>query len=574
MAGLYTGAKGLWGGFAGLLYGTTSLSTPPGLLADTTSTFTPAQLFAQGEPGAWYDPSDFSTLFQDVGGKTPVTAVEQSVGLMIDKSAALTLGPELATAPDLSWNGSAGIDTAPICSVTSGKMYVMSWTGLSTTAVSTVNIRVDTTAVIPAFGPTTATQPDYTTYFVAPATGTLQVYASANALSVGSYATVSVKEVLNMYAYQGTSGSRPVVSARKNLILNSLLAGGVSGTPGTAPTSWTQTAISAPVATYVADPEAANGYYVTVAVNSSSRLFFFQTPSVLANTTYTLSVIADFFTTAQVGQVVSFSAAPAGATVTFLIDGVPTSSGTTNITHGRHTVCAVLTVGATAGTAQARWGLGIASTIAAATVTFRKIQFEQAATRTSYQWISTATSYDTTGFPVFLKFDGTDDSLLTNTSTIGSNAFAQMFAGVRKSAAVTAMAAEFGNTAATNGSISLYNQTAAGWGGNSRGTAEADNNTATGYAPAISNVLTVLGDIAGPSVTLRANGSNVVTSTATQGTGNYGNGNILYIGRRTNSTLPFNGNLYGLILRFSSSAMTARQIAETETWMNGKTQAY
>jgi len=34
MAGLYTGAKGLWGGFAGLLFGSDALSTPPGLLAD------------------------------------------------------------------------------------------------------------------------------------------------------------------------------------------------------------------------------------------------------------------------------------------------------------------------------------------------------------------------------------------------------------------------------------------------------------------------------------------------------------------------------------------------------------
>lgn len=36
MPGLYTGATGLWGGFTGLLYGTSALSTPPGLLADTT----------------------------------------------------------------------------------------------------------------------------------------------------------------------------------------------------------------------------------------------------------------------------------------------------------------------------------------------------------------------------------------------------------------------------------------------------------------------------------------------------------------------------------------------------------
>ena len=43
-------------------------------------------LFAAGEVGAWYDPSDFSTMFQDSAGTTPVTAVEQPVGLILDKS--------------------------------------------------------------------------------------------------------------------------------------------------------------------------------------------------------------------------------------------------------------------------------------------------------------------------------------------------------------------------------------------------------------------------------------------------------------------------------------------------------
>lgn len=48
--------------------------------------FSPAILFAGGEPGVWYDPSDLSTLFQDVAGTTPVTASGQPVGLMLDKS--------------------------------------------------------------------------------------------------------------------------------------------------------------------------------------------------------------------------------------------------------------------------------------------------------------------------------------------------------------------------------------------------------------------------------------------------------------------------------------------------------
>lgn len=36
--------------------------------------------------GVWYDPSDFSSLFQDAAGTTPVTAVEQPVGKILDKS--------------------------------------------------------------------------------------------------------------------------------------------------------------------------------------------------------------------------------------------------------------------------------------------------------------------------------------------------------------------------------------------------------------------------------------------------------------------------------------------------------
>jgi hypothetical protein len=40
----------------------------------------------QRDNGAWFDPSDLSTLFQDAAGTIPVTAVGQPVGKMLDKS--------------------------------------------------------------------------------------------------------------------------------------------------------------------------------------------------------------------------------------------------------------------------------------------------------------------------------------------------------------------------------------------------------------------------------------------------------------------------------------------------------
>lgn len=67
--------------------------------------FSPLSLFSSGEQGAWYDPSDLSTMFQDAEGTTPVTAVGQPVGLILDKSKGLVLGPELVT------NGSFDVGT-------------------------------------------------------------------------------------------------------------------------------------------------------------------------------------------------------------------------------------------------------------------------------------------------------------------------------------------------------------------------------------------------------------------------------------------------------------------------------
>ena len=48
--------------------------------------YDPSYLFANGEVGVWYDPSDLSTMFQDAAGTTPVTGVEQPVGRILDKS--------------------------------------------------------------------------------------------------------------------------------------------------------------------------------------------------------------------------------------------------------------------------------------------------------------------------------------------------------------------------------------------------------------------------------------------------------------------------------------------------------
>lgn len=48
--------------------------------------WSPITLFNEGVQGVWFDPSDISTLFQDVEGTIPVTAPDQAVALILDKS--------------------------------------------------------------------------------------------------------------------------------------------------------------------------------------------------------------------------------------------------------------------------------------------------------------------------------------------------------------------------------------------------------------------------------------------------------------------------------------------------------
>ena len=81
-------------------------------------------------------------------------------------------------------------------------------------------------------------------------------------------------------------------------------------------------------------------------------------------------------------------------------------------------------------------------------------------------------------------------------------------------------------------------------------------------------VLTGIGNIAAPLAQIRANGSVAASSTASQGTGNYGT-YPLYIGARNNSSLWFNGHLHSLII--AGSAVSAGNISATEQWVAGKT---
>ena len=102
-----------------------------------------------------------------------------------------------------------------------------------------------------------------------------------------------------------------------------------------------------------------------------------------------------------------------------------------------------------------------------------------------------------------------------------------------------------------------------------RGASGTSGVTTVAAAPDVS-VLTDEMDLAAPLERLRRNGMVAASSVLPLG-GNFGN-YPFYIGARAGTSLFFNGNLYGLIIR--GAASSSAQISNAESYMNSKTGAY
>jgi hypothetical protein len=151
-----------------------------------------------------------------------------------------------------------------------------------------------------------------------------------------------------------------------------------------------------------------------------------------------------------------------------------------------------------------------------------------------------------------LRFDGSDDSLVTASIDFSATDKMTVMAGVRKNSdAVRGTIVEHGDSWQTvNGSFAIEAPAASGLNDYrlvSKGTSSNSQQPTTYTAP-ITNVITLQGNISAPSLIGRINGTQVVSSTASQGTGNY-TSQVILIGRRTSSNLPFNGLIYTLIIR-------------------------
>jgi hypothetical protein len=467
-----------------------------------------------------FDPQDLRTLFQDAAGTTPVTGVEQPVGLMLDKGQGLELGPELVTnggsetALPTGWYFPRGTVSRVTDSYQSGTASMLLTCGSTVGikyAISNVILTVGKTYKLSAYvylpsGQTTTTL-SIGQAGIGLTTGTGETsltdqWVKLEATVVAAYTTVSingnamdcngdtwyidnisVREIKGFHATQSTAASRPTLSARVNMLV---------GTD-------------------------------TLATQSVTTLA----------TDYTLS---------------------------FSGTGAVTLSGTATGTLSAGTN--VFT--ATAGT--------LTLTVSGTVTNAQLVASNQASLE--YQSVTSANVYDSdpSKFPWYLKF--TDHWMVT--PSIDATAYDKVMVacGLRKmSDASFCAAVEFSVSSASNyGSFILTAPWTSGgsdFGFRSRGSGAGTESALYALKPAPSSVaISGIGSISEDVSMLRVNGSPV-TSPVDQGGGTFGN-YPLYIGKRAGTLFPFNGYLYGLTVLFPTTLPNDNLIQALERYYAAK----
>ena len=479
--------------------------------------FSPASLFRNSEQGVWYDPSDLSTLFQDSAGTTPVTAVEQPVGLMLDKSKGLVLGAELETNGDFSdgttgWGsvdgfgsltgegisvsdgvmtctGTSGLKLSSTVTFVVGKTYKISADIISTNAsvYLTVAQYEDLTSSLSQGAPS-ASAGSRTIVWKATLTSA-HVGIRCNTAGTYSVDNISVKELPGNHATQATSTKRPVLSAKVNLLTGSAALATQSVTTAAIPYTLKHTGTG------------------TITLSGTSTAGPLVGPGTLTFT-------------------------PTAGTLTLTVTGSVTEA-----------------------------------------------QLETGAVATRYQWANTVADYDTVGFNKYLKFDGVDDSMSTATVDFTATDKMTVLAGLLTTTiSGTGYAFVLGDYTASGGLVLHTNYNTNNISVLCKLTAISCYGFTR--SPIQKLVLAAKVDLAGVSATdeiiLRRDGINKVLSpqggfSGPAGTGNFGN-YVLFIGSRKTGAELFSGNIYSLIIRGAQS--TDSQIVNAENYVNSKTGAF
>jgi len=534
----------------------------------------PQSLFANNEAGLALDVETAyrrGWIFQDSAGATVSAAAGDPVGLILDtaKGGLNSLGSDLVSngtfATDTVWSkganwtigsgvatktGGAANNLTQTITSTAGLWYRITMDVTRSAGTLTVSLGTSgTTYAITATG-------TYT-FFILAGSSTQTLTLAGDSAFAGTVDNVTTRLVPGNHAYQTTSGSRPLLArtpdgGRRNLLTYSEQFDNAAWTTGAASVSQNTSATTDPVGTNTADKLIEN--------TANTRHEIYRTNTLTAEN-YTFSI----YLKAAERNRAALSLATAGNTVGAVFD--LTSSGSVVATDAGASAaissvgsgwyrCSVTVLGTAAayfpavrlvssGTTQLYTGDGTSG------VYLWGAQLETGSSATTYQKVGLTSDVTESGKRDCwgLLFDGSDDSLQTASVNFSATDEMTVMVGVRKlSDGSYPIIAELStNWTSNNGSFSLSGNLNNGYAWSSRGTGWATVLT-TDYLAPVTTVLGLQSDVSGPSLVLRANGSEINTSSSSQGLGNYGTWPI-YISSRAGSSNYFNGLIYTLIVR-------------------------
>jgi len=523
--------------------------------------FSPLDYFRFGEPGVWYDPSDFSTLFQDASATTPVTALEQPVGLMLDKrlgkgsiilsgfqsmitrndKGTVVVGGNSVTCTCIG-DGYFGVKTSDAI-ISAPNSYIMTFSWSGNTKHSLIYFGAGSGG-----GFAGSNESGTSTAFITPGIGgVVEIYMGPGSIGdTVTFTNISVKQIPGNHAKQTTATSRPVLSARVNLLTKtdqfaswSAQTSGdtVSGTKLIPSTTNTTHGRQLPF-TY------AKGNVLSVKASAAGYSFLHlgvgglqASDGVSYCTTFNLTL----------GTIVKRGTWGASESIVDNNDGTYTCTVVSLYDSGN----AVIDYSPTAAT-NVYSGDGVSGVNV-----FWASLVPSGMGSLPYQRVNTASDYDTAGFPIYLKFNGIESFMVTNVINFSGTDKMTVWAGVRKlSDSSYGCIAELSSSAdATAGGFAVLGANSAGYYLQNGAPPNRTYGTIPGGAAApITDVFLAIFDRAlldtSESQGSR-NGGAWFSAPVLEGwsaTGNFVNAQM-YIGRRGGTSLPFNGNIYQLIVR-------------------------
>lgn len=532
--------------------------------------------FGDSVGGTWLPMSPTAlgqqVMFQDSAGATPVTAVEQSVGLWLDASRGLVRGDDAITnAADRDFSSDTGYWTKGTAWVISGgqasRPVDASSSNLTNNTALVSGVTYEVSINIVALSGTLtvfaggAAFKAFTTAgvktCVLTASGT-QVYLQAAAGTSVTIDDVSYRRLPGNHYTNATSTKRPTWTKRYNRLTN---------TEDFTNAAWTKVNTSAPSATLVVESAAGSAvrsvavYAISVTSGIGYTLFVRAAPAGLshvnvrvndnASNANAASVLVNVATGAVTGAATaygSFSGASATVTASSAVAGAYDIA----LTFVPSVASFAVKVELSSGAARSADGQAVAYTGTGSDGLYvygvdLRLSSHAGLNIPAYQWVTTgaAGGYDESGFPGRLQGDGVDDFLQSaaNVDLSATDAVTWVAAVSKISDAAAAVVAEHTASAEANAgyAIKAPDGASATIAGYSRGTLTATGSAGSLASPSI-GVLSLQAKISTDALTLRRNGSSVATSASDQGTGNYASA-VGYLFSRAGTGSFFSGSL-------------------------------